>query len=144
LLGGGAVAHGVGKGVGGIGKGVGAVGGFAGRKIGLIKKKDKEGHEVIVSADQADAYDGQAGYGVGGLETLAEHGTLSHDQEQAQGQGGSARGPPPTEPGHVSVTVIGARGIKVEKGAKLKSHVVLKMGGKGHKTDHEKGTEPDW
>ena len=143
LLGGGAVAHGVGRGVGTVGKGVGAVGGFAGRKIGLIKKKDKEGHEVLVPADQADmdvSAPTTAGYGVpgqadgNGLEMLSDGALIPNGQ----------RGPPPTEPGHLAVTVLGARGIKVEAGAKLKSHVAIKMGGKGHKTDHEKGVDPDW
>lgn len=45
------VASGVGKGVFhgvvGVGHGVGSVGGFAGRKIGLVKKKDKSGNEVV-------------------------------------------------------------------------------------------------
>ena len=140
LMGGGAVAHGVGKGVGGIGKGVGAVGGFAGRKIGLIKKKDKEGHDILVPADQADGDlsvgPSPSGYSAAGMETLTEVG------ESATGQG--ERGPPPTEPGHLSVTVVGARGLKFEAGAKLKSHVAIKLGGKGHKTNHEKGLEPDW
>lgn len=41
------VAKGALSGVVGVGHGVGAVGGFAGRKIGLVRKKDKHGKEVV-------------------------------------------------------------------------------------------------
>lgn len=134
LLGGGAVAMGVGKGVGTVGKGVGAVGGFAGRKIGLIKKKDKSGKEVLVAADSLEAEDG---YEIGDARPSVD----------GEGEGGRAveeTGPPPTEPGVLSVTVLGAKDIKTENGGKLKSHVAVKIAGKAHKTDTAKGVEPDW
>jgi hypothetical protein len=43
----GAAGKGAFKGVGMVGHGVGHVGGFAGRKIGLVKKKDKSGKEIV-------------------------------------------------------------------------------------------------
>jgi len=112
--------HGGGAVVGGVGHGIGTVGGFAGRKIGLIKKKDKSGKEVLVQAD-ADPNDPSA---------IA--------QAQAQALGGDG------QEGTLGVTVIAASGLVSKEGSGVKPYVVVKGGGKSHKTGHGKGVEPEW
>jgi hypothetical protein len=112
--------HGGGAVVGGVGHGIGTVGGFAGRKIGLIKKKDKSGKEVLVQAD-ADPNDPSA---------IA----------QAQAQVMSGNG----QEGTLGITVISASGLVSKEGSGVKPYVVVKSGGKSHKTGHGKGVEPEW
>lgn len=120
LMGGGHVAM-------GVGRGVGTIGGFAGRKIGLVKKQDKHGKEVLVPADE-QATDG-------GTHELAA---------ESEGLNKVSAGGRPTESGSLVVTVLGGTNIKSEEGAKLKSYVAVKVGSKSHKTDHTKGLEPEW
>jgi hypothetical protein len=110
--------HGGGAVVGGVGHGIGTVGGFAGRKIGLIKKKDKSGKEVLVQAD-ADPNDPSA---------IA----------QAQALGGDG------QEGTLGITVISGSGLVSKEGSGVKPYVVVKNGGKSHKTGHGKGIEPEW
>lgn len=45
------VAKGAFHGVKGVGHGVGAVGGFAGRRIGLVKRRDTSGKEIVSPAN---------------------------------------------------------------------------------------------
>lgn len=120
----------------GVGRGVGTVGGFAGRKIGLIKKKDKSGKEILVHPEEEQ----EGGGGMGGFDLSSENGT------QVEGLNGEliGSGNRPSEPGTLVVTVLGGSEIKSEEGLKLKSYVTVKIGGKSHKTDHVKGVEPEW
>lgn len=114
--------HGGGAVVGGVGHGIGTVGGFAGRKIGLIKKKDKSGKEVLVQAD-ADPNDPTA---------------------VAQAQSMSMNGDGVPQEGTLGVTVISGSGLVSKEGSGVKPYVVVKVGGKSHKTGHGKGIEPEW
>lgn len=115
----------------GVGRGVGSVGGFAGRKIGLIKKKDKAGREILVHPDDH----------IG-------DGSIDSPEASAQADGQSIIDGPvsarPSEAGTLVVTVLGGTEIKSEEGTKLKSYVAVKVGSKSHKTDHVKGIEPEW
>jgi len=114
--------HGGGAVVGGVGHGIGSVGGFAGRKIGLIKKKDKSGKEVLVQAD-ADPDD---------------------PSSIIMAEGTSASGDRPHEQGTLAVSVISGSGLVSKEGSGVKPYVVVKAGGKSHKTSHGKGVEPEW
>jgi hypothetical protein len=114
--------HGGGAVVGGVGHGIGTVGGFAGRKIGFIKKKDKSGKEVLVQAD-ADPDDPTA---------------IARAQVMAEGGGGGV------QEGSLGVTIISGSGLTSKDGGGVKPYVVVKVGGKSHKTSHGKGIEPEW
>lgn len=54
----------------------------------------------------------------------------------------------PTEPGTLTVTVIGVRDLKPNaeshSAKDLKPYIVVKLNGKSHKTDHGKGIEYEW
>lgn len=160
IHGGGHVIGGVGKGVktggGLVVGGVGHVGGFAGRKIGLIKKKDKSGQEVLVPADEH-------GNPIEGLDTVGEH-AQAYDVPAGQvsqpvtvegtgigvpaGAAATTLPPdlanPPSEPGHLAITVLSAKDLKSKEGHSAKPYVLLKVAGKSHKTGHVKGLEPEW
>lgn len=110
----------------GVGRGVGTIGGFAGRKIGLVKKKDKHGKEVMVPADEQ---------GMDGPPIMVT---------ETDGLTEPSAGGRPAESGNLVVTVLGGSDIKSEEGAKLKSYVMVKVGSKSHKTDHTKGLKPEW
>jgi len=155
--GGGAVIGGVGKGVltggGMVVGGVGHVGGFAGRKIGLIKKKDKSGKEVLVPADaEGNAVDPAAGpaqaYDVpaGQVSQPTELGEMTAGVPGGQTATTlpAGMGAPPAEPGTLGVTVLSAKDLKSKEGGSVKPYVVLKTPGKTHKTGHVKGLEPEW
>lgn len=116
------VIHGGGAVVGGVGHGIGTVGGFAGRKIGLIKKKDKSGKEVLVQAD-TDPDDPSA------IPAVPQ-----------EGGGGGV----PSEHGTLGVTVTSAVGLESKEGSGVKPYVLIRCGGKSHKTSHAKGIEPEW
>lgn len=157
------VIHGGGQVIGGVGKGVktgggfviggvGHVGGFAGRKIGLIKKKDKSGKEVLVAADEAGNIIPESelpeGYNL-------PAGQVSQPSEMDSMTTGvpagvvattlpSGFGSAPTTAGTLSVTVLGAKDLKSKEGNSAKPYVVLRGPGKTHKTGHVKGLEPEW
>jgi hypothetical protein len=120
--------HGGGAVVGGVGHGIGTVGGFAGRKIGLIKKKDKSGKEVLVQAD-ADPDDPSA---------------IARAQVMAEGGVGGVGGGGGVQEGSLGVTIISGSGLSSKDGGGVKPYVVVKVGGKSHKTSHGKGIEPEW
>jgi hypothetical protein len=146
IHGGGSVVHGVGHGLGTVGHGLGNVGGFAGRRIGLIKKRDKSGKEVLVPADE------QGGEVVNGFEEsgiatpmIGTNGGGYEMNGQSSNLGASAfitteAGAGPSEPGILGVTVFGAKDLKGGQ----KPYVQVKVGGKTHKTVHVKGVEPEW
>lgn len=159
IHGGGTVIGGVGKGVktggGFVVGGVGHVGGFAGRKIGLIKKKDKSGKEILVPADEdgnpipgaaevdGDGFDVPAGQvsqpaNVENLGSGVPTGLAATTLPSDMGAGG------PDEPGTLAVTVLSAKDLKGKEGSSVKPYVVLKLAGQTHKTDHVKGVEPEW
>lgn len=127
----------------GVGHGIGSVGGFAGRRIGLIKKKDKHGKEVLVEPSSAngEAYDVPAGQ-------------VSQPADQLDVEGIPAGGvattlPPgmgssPAEAGSLTVTVLSAKDLSSKEAGSAKPYVVLRLGGKSHKTGHVKGVEPEW
>lgn len=165
IHGGGTVIGGVGKGVktggGFVVGGVGHVGGFAGRKIGLIKKKDKSGKEILVPADEdgnvipgGDAIpvdaDGE-GFDVpaGQVSQPAAHGAVDSLTVGIPTGPTATTLPPgmgnvPSEPGTLAVTVLSAKDLKSKDGHSAKPYVMLKLGGKSHKTGHVKGLEPEW
>jgi hypothetical protein len=157
----GGVPLGVGKGVIqgsgavalGVGHGIGSVGGFAGRRIGLIKRKDKSGKEVLVQPDGVDrmgAVDEGAGEGfelaspsdaARTVPAVVVDGVAASATQQPlpPGQGG------PNEPGLLSITVLGAKDLKgSQKDGGAKPYVQLKLGGKTHKTEHVKGSDVEW
>ncbi|ORY31245.1 C2 domain-containing protein [Naematelia encephala] len=154
----GGVPLGIGKGVvhggvavvGGVEKGIGSVGGFAGRRIGLMKKKDKSGKEVslleepIVTPENGNGGSGsgfdipagqvsQPAYlgGIVGVPTGSAATTLPPGDGHA-----------PSDAGTLTITVVSAKDLKGDNG--LKPYVQLKLGGKTHKTGHVKGVEADW
>lgn len=141
----------------GVGRGVGTVGGFAGRKIGLIKRKDKAGKEVLVPSDDAAATNITEGF-IEAIPAVDSNGADLRSRENGeQVESGLGRVTPPglgetdgsparrhSEQGTLVVSVLGASDVKSDEGAKLKSYVAVKMGGKSHKTDHVKGTDPEW
>ncbi|WVQ70782.1 hypothetical protein IAR50_000304 [Cryptococcus sp. DSM 104548] len=152
----GGVPLGVGKGViqgggavaGGVATGLGTVGGFAGRRIGLIKKKDKSGKEVMVDPSTgAPATPGAIandGYDVPAGQTSAPAGS-NFDGVPTQNATtlpvGDSAGP--SEPGTLSVTVLSAKDLKSDRDV-AKPYVAVKAGGKTFKTEHIKGPTPEW
>jgi len=147
-----------------VGHGIGSVGGFAGRHIGLIKKKDKHGKEVVVDASEAgdptpeesrgptpgyDVADGLPAQPAYTYETngtgIAPPAVLATPLPPTNGSDTpSNRGAGPSEPGLLTVTVVSARGLRSKEGSGAKPYVQLKMSGKIHKTGHVRGTEPEW
>ena len=161
IQGGGTVIGGVGKGVlnggGMVVGGVGHVGGFAGRKIGLIKKKDKSGKEVLVPAD-AEGHTGDPAE-INGPDSAHPHdipaGQVSQPTELGELTAGVpggktattlpvGMGSSPTEPGTLGVTVLSAKDLKSKEGASVKPYVTVKTPAKTYKTGHVKGLEPEW
>ena len=140
ILGGGAVAM-------GVGHGIGHVGGFAGRHIGLMKKKDKHGKEEMVEPANGDELGQQpTAYDVPAGQASQPTGT---DGVGVPGGPAATTVPPglgstSSEPGTLTVTVLGAKDLKSREGGGAKPYVQLKMGGKSHKTGHVKGQEPEW
>lgn len=141
IHGGSAVVH-------GVGHGVGSVGGFAGRHIGLIKKKDKSGKEILVEAPEADGTANGGGYGVPAGQNSEPVGT----ERYGNGVPGPTAttlpigaGQGPDEPGVLSITVVSAKDLKGTHGnGGAKPYVQLKMGSKTHKTGHQKAVDPEW
>ncbi len=146
------VLHGGGAVASGVGHGLGSVGGFAGRRIGLIKKKDKSGKEVLVDADEAGEplLPQENGHSVGyeqppGVAEPAHvNGVTANQTEVLATPLPSGNGAGPSEPGTLTVTVVGAQGLRSKEGSGTKAYVQLRMGGKIHKTGHVRGTEPEW
>ncbi|KAL7422727.1 Tricalbin-2 [Cryptotrichosporon argae] len=126
----------------GVGHGVGAVGGFAGRRIGLIKKKDKSGKEVLVPDDGLTPVD-ENGAAAAAYDIPAGQASMTGDGVMSAGGSGQSN----TEPGTLVVTVLGAKDLQPQgshSAKDLKPYAVVKLGGKSHKTDHVKGVEPEW
>ncbi|EIW70089.1 hypothetical protein TREMEDRAFT_71520 [Tremella mesenterica DSM 1558] len=133
----------------GLGKGVGAIGGIAGRRVGLVKRKDRAGKEVLVPAESddisiSDGFDVTSsparGTSADGLAPpLHEPASPSIGGSFVGGSGGSGG-----ETGTLMVTVLGVKDLKGGEKGSPKPYVQLKMGGKSHKTDHVKGSEADW
>lgn len=136
---------------------MGHVGGFAGRKIGLIKKKDKSGKEVLVATDESGNIIPES--------ELPEGYSLPAGQvSQPTDMDGTSIGVPaggvattlppgmgsaPSAPGTLIVTVLSAKDLKSKEGNSAKPYVVLRGPGKTqkighHKTGHVKGLEPEW
>ena len=156
----GAIPLGVGKGVGkgvfyggkGIIHGVGHTVGFAGRKTGLIKKRDKHGNEVLVPANDDE---------------LAGAGTASESEADVSFSGAQGSGSPaingasvplpvaatdfalaePLNEGHpesVNVTCVKAT-LNSTGHHDIKPYVQLALGRKAYKTSHAKqAAEPEW
>lgn len=166
----GGVPLGVGKGViqgggtvaGGVAHGLGSVGGFAGRRIGLIKKKDKSTDKDIVAdsvsgasspvapgaiaagADITPAVNESSGIAAG--QTSAPvgdnlDGAVPGHHATTLPVGESAS---PQEPGILGVTVVSAKDIKSNREGSAKPYVQIKAGGKTVKTEHVKGSAPEW
>lgn len=136
-----AVVGGVGHGIGTVGHGIGSVGGFAGRRIGLMKKRDKSGKEVLVPTDEGE--DGPE------HEVAAGQATHTNGDHLDTGAGiidlldGGRR--TPSEPGTLNVTVVGAKDLKSShKEGGPRPYVQVRVGGKTHKTGHMKGQEVEW
>ena len=144
------VIHGGGAVAGGVAHGIGSVGGFAGRRIGLMKK-EKSGKEVLAEATEPE--NGQPG-GKASLGFAVPAGQVSQPTDVDGGVGvptGATNttlppgmGRPCSEPGVLAVTVLAAKDLKSKEGSGTKPYVLLKMGGKVHKTGHVKGLEPEW
>jgi hypothetical protein len=158
------VVHGGGAVVQGVGHGLESVGGFAGRRFGLIKKKDKSGKEVLVPADgsgepaveTSEVIDEREmdkavrtpvktyengntnGYELGQMPLGRAEGVeqVATDNPFVRSELGAG----PSEPGILAITVLGAKDLKGGQ----KPYVQVKVGGKVHKTGHVKGVEPEW
>ncbi|CED82008.1 Ca2-dependent lipid-binding protein CLB1/vesicle protein vp115/Granuphilin A, contains C2 domain [Phaffia rhodozyma] len=132
-----AIVGGVGKtafkGVGLVGHGVGSVGGFAGRKIGLVKKKTDNGSEMLVEVPVDDASDIQDGPRRFTSETVEGTSPVTYSTDFAS-QNGQGR------EGSLSVTVLSAKDLAEE----VKAEVSLSVGGKTQKTRHHKSVSPEW
>ena len=145
------VLHGGGAVASGVGHGIGTVGGFAGRHIGLIKKKDKSGKEVLVEADgpmePPPPIDPEDGYELPVGQTTQLAGLNGSPDVPAGAMMTSVtprQGSDTSEPGTLTVTVLGARDLRGKEGGVARPYVQLKMSGKVHKTGHVKGADPEW
>ncbi|WVF68009.1 hypothetical protein IAT40_002771 [Kwoniella sp. CBS 6097] len=130
--------------VSGVGHGIGSVGGFAGRRVGLIKKKDKSGKEILVEQPEDAA---GLGYEIPAGQVSEPSGAGMDGVVPGAGVPGPnattlpiGEGDAPTEPGTLGVTVLAAKDLR----AGTKPYVQLKLGGKSHKTDHVKSATPEW
>ncbi|WVN89805.1 uncharacterized protein L203_105035 [Cryptococcus depauperatus CBS 7841] len=145
------VIHGGGAVAGGVAHGIGSVGGFAGRHIGLIKKKDKSGKDVLVDPSTGTISSDTTtpnGNDIAAGQTSAPTGTnvegvvpTSNATTLPVGEGAS-----PLEPGTLGVTVISAKDLKSDREGNAKPYVQVRVGGKTSKTDHVKGQgpTPEW
>ena len=147
------VVHGGGAVAMGVGHGIGSVGGFAGRRMGLMRKRDTSGKELVVpvansttsettspSSPGFDVPAGQVSQPVDG--DAAEADTLPTGAAATTLPPGV--GSPSTEAGVLHVTVMSAKDLNSEEGSGAKPYVQLKMSGKAQKTDHVKGLQPEW
>lgn len=127
VAGGTGVVHGVGAVGSGVAHGVGAVGGFAGRKVGLIRKKDKQGNEVLVEEPLEEGY-----------EVLGD--------EKGHARKPSAKSlAPSSAPGRISITCLRAKGISGTASGDVKPYIVLQTEKQKHHTHHaKKSEEPEW
>ncbi|OCF41255.1 transmembrane protein [Kwoniella heveanensis CBS 569] len=130
--------------VSGVGHGIGSVGGFAGRRVGLIKKKDKSGKEIFVEQPESPA---GLGYEIPAGQVSEPAGAGMDGVVPGAGVPGPnattlpiGEGSAPTEPGTLGITVLAAKDLK----AGTKPYVQVKLGGKSHKTDHVKSATPEW
>ncbi|OXB34399.1 transmembrane protein [Cryptococcus neoformans] len=151
------VIHGGGAVAGGVAHGLGSVGGFAGRRIGLIKKKDKlTGKEVVVDPVTGTSVPMATGTeitpaisessGIAAGQTSAPVGANldgavpgHHATTLPIGESAS-----PQEPGTLGVTVISAKDLKSNREGSVKPYVQIRAGGKTVKTEHVKGSAPEW
>jgi hypothetical protein len=168
------VSKGVGKGVFQSGQvvshGVGSIGGFAGRRLGLGKKKDQSGNEMLVPVEEVgdgiDSMTAPAGFEVSSIETNATNsnalaggaavagsaialGTAlssgGGDNDRVVSPGSPGTLPfPPGGTGTLTVTVLGASDIKSSHNGGAKPYVQLKIGSRTYKTEHLKGSDPEW
>jgi hypothetical protein len=121
---GGGVASGIGTVGGGVAQGIGSVGGFAGRHMGLTKKKE---NGALPSAPNNDVPSGAANFAADGVSQPSPDAT------------------PPETAGTLTVTVLSAKDLKsTHKDALPKPYVSIRCGGKTHKTEHLKGPEVEW
>lgn len=154
----GSVPLGVGKGVGkgvlyggkGLIHGVGTTVGFAGRKAGLIKKKDKHGNEVLVEESTGQIVEGNGadlGYASSDGETrpiqnstmaqTLNAGQMSGIEEHADVQGGHAEA--------ISITCLSGSNLVGTGNHDVKPYVQLTLGRKSYKTSHAKrAVDPEW
>lgn len=157
-----AVGKGVGKGVFAGGKGivhgVGFGVGFAGRRIGLLKKKDKHGDEVLV--DERPAVDPvsveetiPSTITEEPLDPLIRAPSPSYQEALPAGNGKPAeqtrQAKDPSIYGDakmaLSVTCIRGRDIVGTASGDIKPYISLQIGKKSHKTEHaKKSEEPEW
>lgn len=145
-----AVGKGVGKGVFAGGKGVvhgvGFGVGFAGRRIGLIKKKDKHGNEVLVDGDMLPD---SMPTPIPEEPRSPDPATSPHSQAMPSIDSrivsqSSAKDPSIYGDGKVQVNITCLRGKEIG-GGDVKPYVSLQVGKKTHKTDHaKKSAEPEW
>lgn len=166
----GGVPLGMGKGViqgggtvaGGVAHGLGSVGGFAGRRIGLIKKKDKSTEKDTVADSVSGASSpvapGTIAVGADITPTINESSGIAAGQTSApvgDNLDGAVPGhhattlpvgesASPQEPGTLGVTVVSAKDLKSNREGSAKPYVQIKTGGKTVKTEHVKGSAPEW
>lgn len=156
----GAIPLGVGKGVGkgvfyggkGIIHGVGHTVGFAGRKTGLIKKRDKHGNEVLVPvSDDEHAAAGTASEsepdisfaGAQAVESSVTNGT-SVPAPLAATDFARAETLNESHPESVNITCVKAT-LNMTGPHDIKPYVQLALGRKAYKTSHaKKAAEPEW
>jgi Ca2+-dependent lipid-binding protein len=151
-----AVGKGVGKGVfaggKGVAHGVGALGGFAGRKVGLVRKKDRSGHDVFVE-EPFEEVDNIATEETGERDVYSTSGasfeapdhtreptdsprTISKKQSYASFGEGKR---------NVSVTCLKGKEIDGTSTGEIKPYVHVQIGKKHHSTSHaKKSSEPEW
>ncbi|KAJ9107888.1 hypothetical protein QFC19_002631 [Naganishia cerealis] len=156
----GAVPLGVGKGVGkgvfytgkGLIHGVGSTVGFAGRKAGLIKKKDRHGNEVLVDEHTGLVHEGPEAE----LARIPSEGTSRPLPTSAMAQALAAE--PVQTPGveqnsnihegkaeAVNITCVSASNLLGGNGHEVKPYVQLTLGRKSYKTGHAKrANDPEW
>jgi hypothetical protein len=115
-----ALGKGVGKGVFAGGKGMVHGVGHAGRSLGLVKKKDHAGNEILVDEE-------------------VPNGNGTHHEVGATNATGEAAEGAVSEHGMLSVTCVTSKDlVGAHEG---KAYVQLKLGDKTHKTGHHKKTE---
>ena len=147
------VVHGGGAVAMGAAHGIGHVGGFAGRRMGLMRKRDTSGKEIVVPATIGATSEigspKSPGFDVpAGQVSQPVNGDAVDQDTMPAGAAATTLPPgvgsPSTGAGVLHVTVMSAKDINSEEGGGAKPYVQLKMAGRTFKTDHVKGLQPEW
>lgn len=110
------------------------MGGFAGRKVGLVKRRNTQGEEILV-----EELINEDGTPTGQAAPAIDQGSNARDFAGVPANGSNGGAP---AAGKLTITVLDATNLADE----VKSHVAVTVGSKTHKTghSHSKSTSADW